>query len=104
MTYEELSLIPLERGCPVEPVEVVFMGILAGPRLEATLKLSIPVMCIFKVLGLPAMRTWPLLPLIADPLLPTSSFTLPTRVADLPELVDYGPWCFWGAGVLSLHV
>jgi hypothetical protein len=89
ITCEELSLMPDERGWPVLPVEVVFMGMLAGPpRFEATLKLSMPVMCILRVLGLPAIKTWPLLPLMAEPLLPTSSFTLPTRVADLPELVD----------------
>lgn len=64
-----------------------FIGI--GPRFEVTLKFSMPVMCIFIVLGLPAIKTWPLLPLIADPL--------------LPELVEVGP-CFDGAGVRSLQV
>ncbi len=60
-----------------------------GPRFDVTLKFSMPVICIFIVLGFPAIKTWPLLPLIAEPL--------------FPELVDVGP-CFEGAGVRSLHV
>lgn len=36
-------------------VPLGFMG--RAPRLDATLKLSIPVMCILSVLGFPAIRT-----------------------------------------------
>jgi len=50
-----------------------------------------PVMCILRVLGFPEIIVYPLLPLIADPL--------------LPEDVDWGPpRCLDGAGVLSLQV
>lgn len=69
-TCEELSLILVE-GWEL-PVAVEPIGMAAGPRLDATLKLSMPVMCIFKVEGLPVIKTWPLLPEMAERLLPTS--------------------------------
>jgi hypothetical protein len=46
------------------------IGIAPGPpRLEAALKFSIPVMCIFIVPGVGA-TIYPLTPLMTDPLLP----------------------------------
>ena len=65
------------------PVE--FMGI--GPLLDATLKLSMPVMCILSVEGLPAISTWPLFPLMADPLCSTRIVV----AFYVPEFVDWGP-------------
>jgi hypothetical protein len=59
-----------ESAWTAEPGPVVFViGMEPPPPLfDVTLKLSMPVMCIFKVLGLPAIT---LLPLMAEPLLPT---------------------------------
>lgn len=49
MPYDDVSLTL------VEAVAVEFIGM--GPRFDATLKLSMPVICILRVLGLPAIRT-----------------------------------------------
>lgn len=64
-----MSPLPITR--PGETV--VLIGIAPGPpRLEATLKFSIPVICILSVPGLGA-TICPFTPLITDPLLPESN-------------------------------
>ena len=73
--YDWLSA-PVRADCPAEAPVVWVMGIepAAPPRFEVTLKLSMPVMCILSVEGLPVIMTWPLFPLMALPLLPIRGF------------------------------
>jgi hypothetical protein len=66
ITCDEVSPVTAEPG----PVVWVIGMDAPPPRFEVTLKLSIPVICILRVDGLPVIMPCPLFPLIADPLLP----------------------------------